>query len=364
MSRRHKARRFTAEEPLGDRLENPQLETPAVESLLAECRFTPGRLVGTLTVGRGQLARQLAARLPESRVECLVLDSFQAELVRGAGELPENLQVLCAADWSPQPFDQIFAPLRRRESAELNRDLLQSAFLRLRPGGELFVGVDSPDHPALLTELRQWNKSVEQAGDRRGRCFRLRKEAELRRVREFSAEIVFRDRDRLLKLRTRPGVFAHRQLDAGARQILKGVDAIPGRRVLDIGCGSGVIAVALAARDRELEVWAVDSHARAVEATTWAANENQLPNLRAVLSHTAEVPGLGTFDLVTANPPYFADFEIAERFLDGAVRALRPEGVCWLVTKLPNWYREHAGRWLREVEVWSSGDYHLVRGIR
>lgn len=344
--------------------QQPPLQVPPVESLLADCPVVPGARVGVLTVGRGQLARQLAERWPESSIECLVLDSFQAELVRAAGPLPVNLQLVCAADWEADEYDLMLAPLRRRESAELNRDLVQSAFVRLRVGGELLVGVDSQSHPALLDELREWTRPVECQVEARGLVFRLTKREELKRVRDFRAEVVFRDGERLLRLVTRPGVFAHRQLDPGARQILKAVTVRSGQRILDLGCGSGVIAVGLAARDESLEVWAVDSHARAVEATRVAAELNGLDNLQVVLSHLAEVPGPGSFDLVTGNPPYFANFEIARRFLDGAVQALRPGGECLLVTKLPEWYREHASQWLSEIEIWPSGHYHLVRGKR
>jgi len=340
------------------------LTIPPVEELLIEQTVEPAARVGTLTVGRGQLARHLASAWTSSSIDCLVLDSYHAERVREAEPVPVNLSVCCAADWPGEQYDLVFAPLRRRESAELNRDLLQDAFQRLRIGGQLLVGIDSPDHPALLAELREWARPVTQHCDPRGTVFRLRKETELRRVRDFRCEVVFRDRERLLKLVTRPGVFSHRQLDPGARQILKAIDEIRGRKLLDLGCGSGAIAVALAARDPGLQVWAVDSHARAVEATRVAAKLNELENLQVVLTHTAEVPEPGTFDLVTCNPPYFADFEIARRFLDGTVRALKSGGDCILVTKLPNWYREHAGQWLEDVEVWTSGNYHLVRGRR
>ena len=338
------------------------LTTPPVEELLIEQTVEPAARVGTLTVGRGQLARHVAAAWTSAKVDCFVLDSYHAERIREAEPVPANLSVCCAADWPSEQYDLVYAPLRRRESAELNRDLLQDAFHRLRIGGELLVGIDSLDHPALLAELREWARPVAQSSDVRGAVYRLRKESELKRVRNFRCEVVFRDRERLLKLLTRPGVFSHRQIDPGARQILKAVDEIRGRKLLDLGCGSGAIAVALAARDPGLQVWAVDSHARAVEATRIAAELNELENLQVVLTHTAEVPDPGSFDLVTCNPPYFADFEIARRFLDGAVRALKPGGDCILVTKLPNWYREHAGQWLEDVETWASGNYHLVRG--
>ncbi len=288
-------RNAKAEEPLDEPVDVPVRE-PEVEQLLAEqpAQLPTGRIpirIGVLTVGRGQLARRLAERWPTATVDCWILDSFHAMQARETGPLPPNLNLVCTPDWPSDQYDLVFAPIRRRDLAELNRDMLQSAFQRLQLGGELWVGVDSGPHPALLAELREWTSSVDCLEDPRGSVFHLRKTAELKRVREFRSEVVFRDRARLLRLVTRPGVFAHRQLDAGARQILKALEEIQERKILDLGCGSGVIAVALAARDPEFEVWAVDSHARAVEATELAGRVNRLNNLTTVLRQRSPEQG-------------------------------------------------------------------------
>jgi len=44
-------------------------------------------------------------------------------------------------------------------------------------------------------------------------------------------------------------------------------------------------------------------------------------------------PEAASFDVVLGNPPYFAQRRIAEYFIEVAVKALRPDGVLWLVTK-------------------------------
>ncbi len=73
----------------------------------------------------------------------------------------------------------------------------------------------------------------------------------------------------------------------------------PATRVLDVGCGSGILAIAaglLGAR----EVLAVDTDPIAVEATRENARRNRLG--RAITTREGSVPtGAGPFDLVLAN---------------------------------------------------------------
>ena len=90
------------------------------------------------------------------------------------------------------------------------------------------------------------------------------------RPKNFRCEFAFRDRGRLIHAVSRPGVFSHREIDPGARQLMAAMEIAAGDRVLDIGCGSGTVSFAAAFRAEGVEVLAVDSHARAVECTARA----------------------------------------------------------------------------------------------
>jgi ribosomal protein L11 methyltransferase len=74
---------------------------------------------------------------------------------------------------------------------------------------------------------------------------------------------------------------------------------IEGRRVLDVGCGSGILAIA-AARLGARQVVGVDTDPIAVEATTANARRNAV--IRRVRARQGSVPtGDGPFDVVLAN---------------------------------------------------------------
>ena len=78
----------------------------------------------------------------------------------------------------------------------------------------------------------------------------------LKKVKDFSCEFAFRDAGRLIRAYSRPGVFSHRRVDVGARHLMNEMQIEPGARVLDIGCGSGTVALAAAFRADGVQVHA------------------------------------------------------------------------------------------------------------
>jgi 16S rRNA (guanine1207-N2)-methyltransferase len=68
--------------------------------------------------------------------------------------------------------------------------------------------------------------------------------------------------------------------------------------------------------------------------------------------------------MALANPPYFGDFSIAEKFVASAHRSLRKGGRLVLVTKQPNWYSENLPRWFNDCEVFSSRRYYIASGVK
>jgi release factor glutamine methyltransferase len=97
----------------------------------------------------------------------------------------------------------------------------------------------------------------------------------------------------------------------------------PCLRVLDLCCGTGVIAVSLACRIPNLEAWAVDSNAAAVAVAGRNATANEVGNRvhpmiahadgflqsRVAVNRTGAPPP--RFAAVVCNPPYIASADVA-----------------------------------------------------
>lgn len=336
----------------------------AEQRLLEVAKGLPGEHIVSVSVGRGQAAECLAHDRPQANVACWFLDHYQYHLARAHAIPHPNLTLTCQADWPEHACDMALIPLHTKGEAELSRELLQSAYERLTEGGLLVASVDNADDRWLHDQMKVFDKSVKVRPFEDAVVYFVKKSKPLKRPRDFSCELVFRDLDQLLTLITRPGVFSHRELDNGARQLLDAVDVYPEARLLDIGCGSGAVAMGLAARDRTCSVHAIDSHARAIWCTAAGAKKNGLDNLTVELTHDGVLAGGPTFDMALANPPYYSDNVIAERFIQIGLSNLRSGGRLVLVTKQPKWYEENLDQWLDDVEIFPSRKYFIASGIK
>lgn len=138
---------------------------------------------------------------------------------------------------------------------------------------------------------------------------------------------------RRLRFTTQPGVFSQDGPDEGTMLLLEEVLPLvkPHQTVLDLGCGIGIIGLAVAGALERGEVWMVDSDIRAVRLTEENVRENEVENAHVVLSDiTLDLPKV-RFDLVLSNPPTHSGKEVLRSFVGEAYDVLRPGGRLYLV---------------------------------
>jgi 16S rRNA G1207 methylase RsmC len=105
-----------------------------------------------------------------------------------------------------------------------------------------------------------------------------------------------------VQLQTAGGVFSPDHLDTGTAILLDHVDEAPiSGNLLDIGCGWGPIAIALALQAPSATIWAVDVNQRSLELTRTNAELLGLKNIKACLPE--EVPSDIRFSGIWSNPP-------------------------------------------------------------
>jgi 16S rRNA (guanine1207-N2)-methyltransferase len=136
--------------------------------------------------------------------------------------------------------------------------------------------------------------------------------------------------------------FAGTRIDAGTAALLR---ELPGmvpqaRTALDLGCGTAVLAVALARARPGIEVLASDQSAAAVaSARATAAANGVAERVRVTRDDAAGTVPDGGVDLVLCNPPFHLGTAVvataAERLFVAAGRVLRPGGELWTVFNSP-----------------------------
>lgn len=321
-----------------------------------------GRLLCN-TAGRAQFARAFAGCHAPAPATCWFLDLYQHNAAQQAlTTRPANLHFVCAADPPAGECDLVAWTFSKQGDAELTREMLQLGHERLAIGGRLIAAIDNPRDQWLHEQLQHIFPKVTRRPDADGVVYLATKSEPLRKHKNYAAEFSFRDGERLIHLRTRPGVFSHRELDGGARALIKTMHVQPGQSVLDLGCGSGAVGIAAALRSDGVQVQATDSNPRAIEAITWAAERNACSNrLTALLDCDGSSLPRASFDLVVANPPYYSNFRLAQLFLDIAAKALRPGGELLVVSKTPDWYLTALATRFQRPEIVNSGGYSVVR---
>jgi 16S rRNA (guanine1207-N2)-methyltransferase len=145
--------------------------------------------------------------------------------------------------------------------------------------------------------------------------------------------------------------FAGTKIDIGTRALLGALERgnPPATTALDLGCGTGVLAAALATRRPELRVLAVDQSAAAVASTAATAAANGLEGRITVRRDDAagSIPD-ASVDLVVCNPPFHVGAAVvstvADRLFLAAARVLRPGGELWTVYNSALRYKPVLGR--------------------
>jgi 16S rRNA (guanine1207-N2)-methyltransferase len=131
--------------------------------------------------------------------------------------------------------------------------------------------------------------------------------------------------------------FAGTKIDIGTRALLGVLDrAAPAATALDLGCGTGVLAAALARSRPGLDVVAVDQSAAAVASARATADANGLGDrIRVVRDDAGDSVPDASVDLVACNPPFHVGAAVvttaADRLFAAAGRVLRPGGELWTV---------------------------------
>ena len=139
------------------------------------------------------------------------------------------------------------------------------------------------------------------------------------------------------------GVFNHGELDWGTRVLIENAQVPTGGVLLDLGCGGGAIAVALAKLRPNAEVWAVDVNERAIEVARRSVKLNDLSNVRVVT--VGDVPAELQFDAIWSNPPIRIGKEELHRLLREWLARLTPQGCADLVVH-KNLGSDSLAKWL------------------
>ncbi len=312
-------------------------ETPRTQRAVPSVVRDKARVPLAIVLGSPAEVAHCLSVLGGVECTCYQLDLHQAERLQA--ELAEKqlaAKVVTAADlWDlPADFQTVLYLPPHGGERELKIDMIEQAFHILRPHGTLLVWSPydtDPFFPNLLKKIFGRVHSPHLDGETVLWCQREGDRPRRRHEVTFQARIAGGPPCRFV---SRPGVFSYGRFDNGARALVESMTVLPGDRVLDLGCGcgtNGVFASQQAGSDGHITF--VDSNVRAVTLADLNARGNGVAAFQTVASSQAEGLQRSSFDLVLANPPYYANNSIARMFIERGRDLLIPEGRFYVVTK-------------------------------
>jgi 16S rRNA (guanine1207-N2)-methyltransferase len=163
------------------------------------------------------------------------------------------------------------------------------------------------------------------------------------------------------------GIFCAERLDIGTRFFLRNLPRRHGpERVVDLGCGNGVVGTAAAVANPGAEVLFTDESYQAVASAEATFRTNAGPAAKAefrVGDGLAGVPD-GSVDLVLNNPPFHTHQATSDatawRMFTGARDALRPGGELWVIGNRHLGYHLKLRRLFGGCEIMASDPKFVV----
>ena len=356
--------------------------TPSARLLAEQINFD--QPVRMLVYGCGHGAMAAALSRKNSGGELWIMDTLSLALDLSlqtfqANDLPapRKFSVLQASAESRGFCDTIVIDLPK--GRQLAQRWIAEAFALLQTGGQLFLaGANKQGIRSVIKDAESlFGNSTILAYKKGNRIARFEKPArppaspdwlESPGIRpgswiEFEAGLP----GETLRLRSLPGVFSANQLDEGTRLLLQSLEIPAGSRVLDLGCGCGVIGLH-AARSEAAQVDMIDNNLYAVAAAQENIRLHGLQNARAFPSDALEAVQDQNYDLVVSNPPFHSgkevDYQITQAFIQQASQVLVPGGEFWLVANQFIRYEATLQSFFQRFErVAENSRYYVIRAV-
>lgn len=162
-----------------------------------------------------------------------------------------------------------------------------------------------------------------------------------------------------LQLETEPSVFSPKSIDAGTFAMLSVTNFSKEDKVLDLGCGYGVVGILAGKLIGQENVVMCDVSEQAVECTKINAKRNEVPGIPIFLSNGYENVPDYDFTLILSNPPYHVDFSVPKHFIETGFKKLVLGGKMIMVTKRLEWYKNKLTSVFGGVKIQEIDGYYI-----
>lgn len=168
-----------------------------------------------------------------------------------------------------------------------------------------------------------------------------------------------------LKLLSYPNCFSAAKADIGSRYLLNYLPVnLEEKRVADLGCGNGILALFLAKRNPGSAIFGFDESFMAVESAKLNAKNYNLSNVSFKVDNMLNSVAGHTFDFIVCNPPFHQNNTVltglAFQMFKDAKRTLVKDGELRLVFNRHLPYLPYLKRIFRTVELLAQNSKFII----
>lgn len=160
-------------------------------------------------------------------------------------------------------------------------------------------------------------------------------------------------------------LFSAKKVDIGTRLLLEHIPRVPeAKTILDLGCGNGIIGVAMGRANPQAQIIFADDSHQATRSALINATRAEIEPAQVVWTNCYEDGQADTLDVVVCNPPFHHNHTvggfIAHQMFRDAHRALKPGGLLRVIGNHRMGYPTHLGRQFKRTNIVSKNSKFCV----
>jgi 16S rRNA (guanine1207-N2)-methyltransferase len=356
--------------------------TPSLNLMAEKIHPSSDSHILILGAGHGALGVVLARLIDHGQ---LILSDFtltalriadqtlKINLITNAKVIPFNNDLLNLSD----SFDIIAMDLPKGRN--LARYWLITALGLLHPDGQLYIaGANQNGIQSICKDAETLFGNLSILGYKKGyriaRCIKkeMDRAAAWRHEPGITPgtwyEFPIQIREHTIKIRSSAGIFSYNHLDPGTNHLIKQLTQPLEGRVLDFGCGYGIIGIVASFNNAE-EVDLIDNNFLAIQATQENLRINKINSAKTFPSDLFSAVSDHRYNWILSNPPFHigspVDYEISKAMILQSWELLESKGKLIIVANRFIRYDDTMHKIFQHVEqLYEDRQYYVIAATK
>ena len=251
------------------------------------------------------------------------------------------------------------AIIKQPKSLDLFQYYLQHLSQKIKKQGTVICGFMTRHFSESMLELANeyFEEAVQTKAWKKSRLLIMKKPKPYKK-RDLIREIPYKDE----VIRHYPGVFSAGKINPATAYLIDNLDLqVRDKRILDLGCGNGILTKAMTAMKSKADYHLIDDFFLAVESAKLNLTGD---NFKFYFEDNLKIFDNRTFDFVVSNPPFHFEhennIEVSLELFQHVARILDDNGRFQLVANKHLNYLTHLEKYFNEVAIVDENEKYII----